>query len=190
MPVRLEPVSEEHLEGLCRAIEAVARERRYLGNVDGFPLEEVRQFTAGLAAAGGVQLVAVDDDGSVAGWCDIRRNPFDGFRHVGTLGVGLLPAHRERGLGPKLLARTIEAAAAAGMHRIELEVFASNTRAVHVFEKAGFVREGLKRGARLLDGVADDLVCMALLLPRAKHGPPSRRPATPPTARQTGTDRG
>lgn len=167
MPMTIEPVSEEHLEGLCRAIEAVARERRYLGNVDGFPLEDIRQFAATLAGDGGVQLVAVADDGTVAGWCDIRRNPFEGFRHVGTLGVGLLTAHRERGLGPRLLARAIEAAGAAGMQRIELEVFASNTRAVHVFEKAGFVREGLKRGARLLDGVADDVVCMALLLPRA-----------------------
>ena len=190
MPVRTEPVSEEHMEGLWRAIEAVARERRYLGNVDGFPLGEVRQFAAALAAGGGVQLVAVDDDGSVAGWCDIRRNPFEGFRHVGTLGVGLLSAYREQGLGPKLLARTIEAAAAAGMRRIELEVFASNTRAVHVFEKAGFVREGLKRDARVLDGVPDDVVCMALLVPQAKQGSPSRLPATPPVARGTGTDRG
>lgn len=169
MPIRIEPATEGHLEGLCQAIEAVARERRYLGNVDGFPLAEVRQFAAALAADGGVQLVAVDDDGSVAGWCDIRRNPFEGFRHVGTLGIGLLAAHRERGLGRKLLARTIEAGATAGMQRIELEVFASNTRAVHVFEKAGFVREGLKRRARLLDGVADDVVCMALLLPRAQR---------------------
>lgn len=167
MPVRIERASEGHLEGLCQAIETVARERRYLGNVDGFPLDEVRQFAAALAATGGVQLVAVDDDGSVAGWCDVRRNPFEGFRHVGTLGIGLLSAYRGLGLGPRLLARTVEAASAAGMHRIELEVFASNTRAVHVFEKAGFVREGLKRRARLLDGVADDVVCMARLLPGA-----------------------
>ena len=167
MPVRIETASEGHLEGLCQSIEAVARERRYLGNVDGFPLDEVRQFAAALAATGGVQLVAVDDDGSVAGWCDVRRNPFEGFRHVGTLGIGLLSAYRGQGLGPTLLARTVEAAAAAGMHRIELEVFASNTRAVHVFEKAGFVREGLKRRARLLDGVGDDVVCMARLLPGA-----------------------
>ena len=189
MSVRIERASGEHLEGFCRAVEEVARERRYLANVHGFPLEEARQFAAALAAGGGVQLVAVDGD-SIVGWCDIRRGPFEGLRHVGTLGVGLLPAYRERGLGPRLLARTIEAAAAAGMHRIELEVFASNTRAVHVFEKAGFVREGLKRSARLLDGVADDVVCMALLLPAGKHGPQSGSLPTPPAAPETGTDRG
>ena len=69
------------------------------------------------------------------------------------------------------------------MQRIELEVFASNTRAVHVFEKAGFVREGLKRRARLLDGADDDVVCMALLLPAAEHGhSPAGRPTPPARA--------
>lgn len=176
MSVRIEPVSEAYVAGLCRAIEEVARERRYLGNVEGFSLDEVRQFASGIVAGGGVQLVAVADDDSVAGWCDIRRNPFEGFRHVGTLGVGLMRAYRERGLGPTLLARTIKAAAAAGISRIELEVFASNTRAVHVFEKTGFAHEGLKRGARLLDGVADDVVSMALHV----SGAPSRPSATRP----------
>lgn len=188
--MRIQPVSEAYVGGLCRAIEEVARERRYLGNVEGFSLDDVREFATGIVSGGGVQLVAVDEDDSVAGWCDIRRNPFEGFRHVGTLGIGLLSAYRERGLGPRLLARTIASSAAAGISRIELEVFASNTRAIHVFEKTGFVREGLKSRARLLDGVADDIVCMALLLPAAQHGPPSRSPATPPVARQTGTDRG
>ena len=176
MSVRIEPVSEAYLGGLCRAIDQVARERRYLGNVEGLSLDEVGQFASGIVAGGGVQLVAVAEDGIVAGWCDIRRNPFEGFRHVGTLGVGVLSSHRERGLGPRLLAHAVEAAAAVGISRIELEVFASNTRAVHVFEKTGFVREGLKRGARLLDGVSDDVICMALHVsgsadPRASAAP-------------------
>ena len=66
-------------------------------------------------------------------------------------------------MGAALLARTLEAAEAAGMTRVELEVFASNTRAIRLFERAGFVREGVKRQARLLDGRAEDVVCMARL---------------------------
>lgn len=49
------------------------------------------------------------------------------------------------------------------MTRVELEVFASNTRAIRLFEGVGFAREGVKRQARLLDGRADDVVCMARL---------------------------
>ena len=79
------------------------------------------------------------------------------------LGIGLLPEWRARGVGAALLARTLEATEAARMTRVEIEVFASNTRASRLFERAGFVREGVKRRARLLDGLADDVVCMARL---------------------------
>jgi RimJ/RimL family protein N-acetyltransferase len=51
----------------------------------------------------------------------------------------------------------------AGIERIELEVLASNTAAIRLYEKVGFVHEGVKRRARHLDGAWDDNVMMALL---------------------------
>lgn len=158
----LGPIAPGDVDGLCAAVEAVARERRYLASVDGFGVDGTRSFVDALARGGGVQLVA-RSAGRVVGWCDVQRHPFEGFRHGGVLGIGLLPEWRGRGVGAALLARTLEAAEAAGMTRVELEVFASNPRAIHLFERAGFVREGVKRGARLLDERADDVVCMARL---------------------------
>jgi RimJ/RimL family protein N-acetyltransferase len=49
------------------------------------------------------------------------------------------------------------------LNRIYLHVFASNARAIHVYEKAGFVREGLLRQAVFLDGAFADVVVMAIL---------------------------
>ena len=161
-PFSIEPITPDDVEGLQAAVEAVARERRYLAAVSGFGVDGTRAFVDGLASGGGVQLV-VRSAGRVVGWCDVQRHPFEGFRHGGVLGVGLLPAWRAQGVGAALLARTLEAAEAAGMTRVELEVFASNTRAIRLFEGAGFVREGIKRQARLLDGRADDVVVMARL---------------------------
>ena len=161
-PFSIEPITPKDVEGLQAAVEAVARERRYLAAVDGFGVDGTRAFVDGLARGGGVQLV-VRSAGRVVGWCDVQRHSFEGFRHGGVLGVGLLPAWRAQGVGAVLLARTLEAAEAAGMTRVELEVFASNTRAIRLFEGVGFVREGIKRQARLLDGRADDVVCMARL---------------------------
>jgi RimJ/RimL family protein N-acetyltransferase len=57
----------------------------------------------------------------------------------------------------------IEAARRLGMERIELEVFASNTRAIALYERVGFVREGLKRRVRKIDGRYDDDVLMAVV---------------------------
>lgn len=159
---RIEPTADTHVEGLQAAIDAVARERRYLATVRGFPLEGTRQFVAAVAAGGGVQHVALDG-ADVVGWCDIQRSPFEGFRHVGVLGIGLLPGYRGIGAGARLLDHTLAAAAAAGIRRVEIEVFASNSRARKLFDRSGFVTEGIKRRARVLDGREDDVVCMARL---------------------------
>ena len=161
-PFSIEPSTLDDVEGLRAVVDAVARERRYLRRLHGFGAEEVRAFIDGLGRGGGVQMV-VRSAGRVVGWCDVHRYTFEGFRHGGVLGIGLLPEWREQGVGAALVARTLEAAEAAGMTRVELEVFASNTRAIRLFEGAGFVREGVKRRARLLDGRADDLVGMARL---------------------------
>jgi RimJ/RimL family protein N-acetyltransferase len=161
--VQLIPTAEQYVEGFHAAVDAVARERRYIGFVNGPPIESTRRFISHILEGGGVQLLAVTSNGAVVGWCDIIRNPNEGFRHVGRLGMGLLPNYRGHGLGKTLALRTIEAARQAGMERIELDVFASNKAAVALYLRLGFVTEGVKRRARKLDGEYDDNVFMALL---------------------------
>lgn len=49
------------------------------------------------------------------------------------------------------------------LHRVELEVFAENARAVHVYEKVGFRIEGTRRQAVFKFGEYQDLHVMGLL---------------------------
>ena len=49
------------------------------------------------------------------------------------------------------------------MHRIELEVYDFNPRAQHVYEKAGFMREGVRREVLLWDGEYHDAIVMSIL---------------------------
>jgi RimJ/RimL family protein N-acetyltransferase len=165
--VRIVPAAEEHIDGYHRCVGVVARERRYIGFVEPPPLESTRDFVRALIAGGGVALVAVDAARRVVGWCDVQRFRRDGFRHCGRLGMGLLPEARGRGIGRALAFAAVEAARAQGIERVELEVFASNTRAIALYDGLGFVREGVKRHARKLDGQYDDNVLMAILLPAA-----------------------
>ncbi|MER7582066.1 GNAT family protein [Kitasatospora sp. NPDC097691] len=69
-----------------------------------------------------------------------------------------------QGLGTEasrlILAHAFEA---VGVHRIELEVFAFNPRARHVYEKLGFVHEGTRRDALCWDGEWIDGHTMAIL---------------------------
>jgi RimJ/RimL family protein N-acetyltransferase len=147
---------------LCVCVDVVARERRYLANVCGFTVEQTRSFLTSLAASGGVQILALDEE-KVVGWCDVAPLPFEGLRHVGRLGMGLLPSYRGQGLGRRLLRELLNRVLADGLLRVELEVFASNTAAIRLYEQEHFVIEGRKRCARILDGVEDDVIVMGLL---------------------------
>jgi putative acetyltransferase len=50
------------------------------------------------------------------------------------------------------------------VERVELEVFAGNARAIHLYEKFGFEREGIKRRLYYQNGKPVDMLMMALLL--------------------------
>jgi UDP-4-amino-4,6-dideoxy-N-acetyl-beta-L-altrosamine N-acetyltransferase len=49
------------------------------------------------------------------------------------------------------------------LHRVQLQVFASNAAALRVYERAGFVREGTLRQAAHIDGQYVDVVVMGIL---------------------------
>jgi RimJ/RimL family protein N-acetyltransferase len=70
--------------------------------------------------------------------------------------------------GARLLARwsggaTLERARAAGLTRIELTVRENNQRVVALYERFGFVREGIQRNAIRVDGKYESLLAMALI---------------------------
>ncbi len=146
-----------------RCLDTVARERRYLAMLEAPPLDRVGDFVAHGREHGIVQFVAVVPD-RVVGWCDVSPIRWEGFRHSGNLGMGLLPEFRRRGIGRRLLEATLTESRRQGITRVQLEVFVSNRAAIAFYEKHGFNHEGLKRNARELDGVGEDLACMARLL--------------------------
>ncbi|WP_112605391.1 GNAT family N-acetyltransferase [Rhizobium sp. WW22] len=158
--IRIEPISAEHIEGFHRALDTVAREREYLSLLEAFPLEETRIFVLGMIKKGNPQFVALDD-GKVVGWCDISRHGFPSHAHAGKLGIGIIPTYRGRGLGRRLLEATLRAARDAGIERVELSVHADNSRAVALYEKVGFIREGLARNSVRIDGRYKDAIHMA-----------------------------
>jgi ribosomal protein S18 acetylase RimI-like enzyme len=153
----------DDVESFWHCLDSVARERRFLAFVHAPPLEQARAFLEDGRSRGMVQFVAVARP-RVVGWCDVIPKPYEGFQHSGTLGMGLLPGYRRRGLGSSLLAHTLQASREQGLTRIELEVLSSNESAIYIYLRSGFVREGLKRSARILDGQVEDIICMALQL--------------------------
>jgi ribosomal protein S18 acetylase RimI-like enzyme len=147
LAIEIFAIAEEYIEGFRRCLDAVARERRYLALVQAPPLESAREVVLSNIANGVPQLVAVRGS-EVIGWCDIRPQEWDGFSHCGRLGMGVRADFRGHGIGRRLIEATLQRAGEKGLERVELEVFASNTPAIRLYESLGFVVEGIKRRAQ------------------------------------------
>jgi len=165
MEVTIVPIAEEHIVGYHAVLSIVADERRYLGFDKAPPFDGTCEFVRSNIAEGVPQFVAIVD-GEVVGWCDISLSHRPVFKHSGSLGMGIHPEFRGQGIGKRLITTTIEAAQRMGVTRVELEVFASNTRAIGLYEKIGFKHEGLKQRFARFDDRFEDAVVMALLLDR------------------------
>ena len=79
-------------------------------------------------------------------------------------GLALDPRSRGRGIAAVALELLVsELLDARGLHRVQAEVYGFNERAVALFERAGFVREGVRRQAywrddRWVDGILFGLI--------------------------------
>ena len=63
-------------------------------------------------------------------------------REIGNLGVRIHPEHCDRGLGTSMLRAVMPRVFDCGFETIQLDVAASNTRAIRCYEKAGFLATG------------------------------------------------
>jgi RimJ/RimL family protein N-acetyltransferase len=160
--IAISRMTADHVEGYHVVLDIVARENRFLALLEAPSLLRTAEFVLECSQNGDPQFVALDA-GKVVGWCDILRHKKPVHHHCGTLGMGLLPGYRGRGIGTRLATRTIVEANRVGINRIELTVFTSNTDAIRLYRKLGFKSEGRHPKAALIDGRYISTMTMALL---------------------------
>ncbi len=161
MDVEIRPIRSSDIAGFHRAVDHVAREGRYLFALEAPPFDSTARFVEGNIDGNGSQLVAVKG-GEVVGWCDIIPRSDPVRQHVSVLGMGLLAPFRARGIGRRLLRKTLEHAQQHNFHRIELKVRATNARAMRLYASLGFVLEGTLKDDVFVGGQFDSTHCMAL----------------------------
>ena len=83
----------------------------------------------------------------------------------GDIGMLVDAAWRGRGVGSALVQAAIDWARGEGLHKLCLEVFPTNTAAIALYRKCGFVEEGLRpKQYRRASGELWDALAMGLLL--------------------------
>lgn len=123
---------------------------------------DARQKRHATAPSTLTRLVAVID-GKVIGALGLDR--FENRRgHAAQFGIAVHDAYAGRGAGSALVAAMIELADNwLQIRRIELNVYADNTRAIALYERFGFEREGLYRAYAWRKGEYVDSLAMARL---------------------------
>ena len=97
------------------------------------------QFWGELAADDRVLFAALDDE-AVVGYAGIN---LDGFESE-IMTIAVRPSHQGQGLGSELLRRMLAASDAKNLKRALLEVEVGNDPAIALYERFGFVRNGVR----------------------------------------------
>jgi RimJ/RimL family protein N-acetyltransferase len=114
-------------------------------------------------------LLGESDEGEPIAWASAEHDP--GGRV--SLGMGIVDGHRSSGLGTQLLATIIGWARQRDAHKVLLEVWPHNARAIGLYEKFGFEVEGRhRRHWRRNDGSLWDSLSMGLVLDETAMGGP------------------
>lgn len=162
--LRLEPLGIEHLDPFFKQMQEPDLDR-LTGSHGGTPsLEAGRQWLATRKdQKDRLDLAIVEKDtGEFAG--EIVLNDLDEPNESVSMRLWLGQDYRDRGYGSEALRLVIAYAfEVARLHRMALEVYAFNTRAIRAYERCGFEVEGRLRHALLWEGERYDALIMGIL---------------------------
>jgi RimJ/RimL family protein N-acetyltransferase len=139
--------------------------RRFLARNTALNLAGEEDFIRGLPNRPGDEIFVI---ALHQGNRDIGVVGLHGFQNAarrGVLGITIgEPDCWGQGYGAEAIDLVLEHAfGELNLHRVELCVYATNARGIACYEKLGFVREGAKREAMVVDGEYVDEVFMGLL---------------------------
>ena len=91
--VAIQSASLELLDSFYECLTSIISEKVFLARVAPPSFEAVKEFTQKAVDGEIIRLFAVQEN-IVVGSCDIIPSEREGFRHAGTLGIGVLGEHR------------------------------------------------------------------------------------------------
>ena len=142
---RAEPTDAE---GLTELGDAVGSEPEgWLVTTNGWRnANDERRYLRAIRRYPDAAVFVAEDDGLIVGRLSIARDQHPASKHVADLGLMVAATHRRRGIGTALLDAAVGWSRSAGVRKLELHVFPWNEAAIKLYERYGFVREGLRRG--------------------------------------------
>lgn len=114
-------------------------------------------------------LIALTETDAVIG--DIALQGIDSFNRSASIRIAISEGHQGKGFGSEAMKLMLDYGfGILNLHRIELNVFSYNPRALHVYEKLGFKQEGIQRDALYYNHKYHDSIIMSILEDEYRSG--------------------
>ena len=128
-------------------------------------VQDLARELAGVVRSPNSVILLAELGDQLAAYLELTGGSFRRSRATAYVVIGVRADAAGRGIGTGLLQHAKDWAAAHGLHRLELTVMAHNTRAIRLYERAGFSVEGRRSECLLIDGRFIDELTMAVILP-------------------------
>ncbi len=108
-------------------------------------------------------ILLAKENGKIVGDASLSRLPRR-MSHRGELGISVLAAYWNKGIGSRLLNEILDFAKESSYDVVDLEVRSDNLHAIHLYEKFGFIKIGSHPLFFKIDGkyISFDYMCLKL----------------------------
>jgi RimJ/RimL family protein N-acetyltransferase len=158
--VILRPVEERDAESIVSAVELIIKSGSYIQKEAARTIQDEIKFIKHMVLQDNMY-VAVEINHQIVGIARVIRGELEMKRHIGLFRTWLVEVAQGKGIGTELINYTIEWCKIHKLHKLCLTVFASNGLAHKLYERFGFVQEGIQKEQVKINGKYDDEVFMA-----------------------------
>ncbi|MGN7388107.1 N-acetyltransferase family protein [Sporosarcina sp. SAFN-015] len=151
------------LSQLIGEVERTSQTMLYEAGERKLSAEQLKKRIESLGADASTILVAEIDE-SLVGYMMVIAGTANRNKHSAYIVIGISEAFRGQGVGKALFKSLNDWSIQNKLHRVELTVMSNNTAAIVLYEKAGFIKEGVKKDSLFVNGQYVDEYYMAKLL--------------------------
>lgn len=161
--VILRPVVKSDAESIVKAVGDILQSGSYIQKEAARSIEEETEFIDEMTRLNNMY-VAVELNLQIVGIARVLRGELEMKRHTGLFRTWLIDSAQGIGIGTEIMKYTLEWCKLNELHKLCLTVFASNGLAQKLYERYGFVQEGIQKEQLKINGQFDDEVFMAYFL--------------------------
>jgi RimJ/RimL family protein N-acetyltransferase len=158
--VVLRPATTDDAAQIVKAVENILKIGSYIQKESARTVNEEKNFIKEMKKLDNMY-VTVELENKIVGIARVIRGELEMKRHTGLFRTWLIESAQGNGIGSQIMDYTLDWCRNHGLHKLCLTVFASNDLAFKLYERYGFIQEGIQKEQVKVNGQYDDEIFMA-----------------------------